>query len=497
MSDSDNVILAIDQGTTGSTVLILDQSMTILGRATTEFRQIYPKPGWVEHDPEDIWTSVKRSTEQVLTQTGISPKRIAAIGITNQRETTVIWDRATSQPIYNAIVWQCRRTSEVCAKLREAGLEDVVREKTGLVIDPYFSGTKVAWILDHVDGARARATIGELAFGTIDCYLLWRLTNGLVHATEVTNASRTQLFNIRSGRWDPELLDAINVPDKILPRVCSSSEIYGQTSGLDFLPDGIPISGMAGDQQAALFGQACFEAGQTKCTYGTGAFVLMNIGHTITTSTRGLLTTVAWRIGDQEMVYALEGSVFIAGAAVQWLRDELKIIESASAIEALARTVPDSGGVKVVSAFAGLGTPYWNADARGAIMGLTRGSNRAHIARATLEGMAHQVTDVLEAMEADTNHSVQDLRVDGGAAANDLLMQMQADLVDTRVTRPTHLETTAMGAAFLAGLGVGFWQNANEIRDRWQEAGTFKSQMSPESRISERRSWSQAVKRLL
>ena len=492
----DGVILAIDQGTTGSTVVVMDRALEVVGRATTEFPQIYPRPGWVEHGPEAIWASVEQSVRTALDGAGISGSLVRAIGITNQRETTIVWERATSRPIHNAIVWQCRRTTDSCRALKAAGHEPRVRALTGLVLDPYFSGTKVAWILDHVEGARARAERGELAFGTIDSYLLWRLTSGAVHATEVSNASRTLLFDLHANAWSDELLELLRVPRTVLPEVRSSSEVYGHTHGLGFLPDGIPIAGIAGDQQAALFGQACFAPGQAKSTYGTGAFVLMNAGTTPVASTRGLLTTVAWRLGDGPTVYALEGSVFIAGAAVQWLRDELRVIDRAADIEALARSVNDAGGVIVVPAFAGLGAPHWDPDARGAIFGLTRGSGRGHIARATLEGIAHQVADVVEAMAADAGRDLVGLRVDGGAAANDFLMQIQADFLGSEVRRPTILESTACGAAFLAGLAVGYFAGLDDITARWREDALFSPRLSAAARDEARVHWKNAVKRL-
>jgi len=493
---ADGVILAIDQGTTGSTVVILNRELEVVAKATTEFPQIYPKPGWVEHGPEAIWGSVEQSLRTALDGAGLSADDIRAIGITNQRETTVVWDRATSRPIYNAIVWQCRRTADVTRELNAAGHAPRVRELSGLVLDPYFSGTKVAWILDHVAGARARAERGELAFGTIDSYLLWRLTSGDVHATEIGNASRTLLYDIHATAWSDELLELLRVPRAVLPEVRSSSEVYGHTRGLGFLPDGIPIAGIAGDQQAALFGQACFEPGQAKATYGTGSFVLMNTGETPVASERGLLTTIAWRLGDGPTIYALEGSVFIAGAAVQWLRDELRVIDKAPEIEALARSVEDSGGVIVVPAFAGLGAPYWDPDARGAILGLTRGSGRGHIARATLEGIAHQVADVALAMAADADRDLAGMRVDGGAAANDLLMQMQADLLDAEVRRPTILESTACGAAFLAGLAVGYFTGLDDIAARWKEDARFAPELSKDERDVARDRWKNAVGRI-
>ncbi len=501
-SPAPGLVLAIDQGTTGSTAILVDAELNVRGRATTEFPQHYPRPAWVEHQPEEIWASVQASVAVALRQANVDASQIQAIGITNQRETTVVWERDTSRPIHPAIVWQCRRTTDICRSLKEAGHEAFVRERTGLVLDPYFSGTKVAWILDAVPDARARADRGELAFGTIDSYLLWRLTGGAVHATDPSNASRTLLFDLHTANWNDALLDLFRVPRSVLPEVRSSSEVYGVTRGLDFLPDGIPIAGIAGDQQAALFGQACFEPGEAKATYGTGAFVLMNTGSTPIPSRHGLLTTVAWRLGpvagaeSRPLQYALEGAVFIAGAAVQWLRDELRIISRASDVEALARSVPDSGGVTVVPAFAGLGAPHWDPDARGAILGLTRGSSQAHIARATLEGIAHQVADVVLAMAADSGRPATALKVDGGAAGNDLLMQMQADLLGTDVSRPAFLETTAFGAAFLAGLAVGFFASPDEITARWREATRFKPALDAADRDARRASWARSVARL-
>ena len=495
MSDRE-LILAIDQGTTGSTALLINSELKVVGKANQEFPQIYPQPGWVEHDAQDIWESVRDAVAEALKQANAQASQIRAIGITNQRETSLLWDRATSEPIHNAIVWQCRRTSERCSELRAAGHETLVRDRTGLVLDPYFSGTKAAWTLDHVPGARARAQAGELAFGTIDTYLVWRLTAGSIHITDVTNASRTMVMDIHRGVWDAELAEMLDLPMSILPRIVSSSEVYGETQGVDFLPDGIPVSGIAGDQQAALFGQACFEPGQAKSTYGTGAFVLMNTGTQAPKSENGLLTTIAWKLGEGPTVYALEGSVFIAGAAVQWLRDELKILESAADIEPLAASVEDSGGVWVVPAFAGLGAPYWDAEARGAILGLTRGSNRGHIARATLEGIAHQVADVVEAMSADSGRSLEGLRVDGGAAANDLLMNIQSDLLGTEVARSAILETTGLGAALLAGLAVGFWSSTDEITKRWAADRSFAASGDRAERENQRKSWREMVNRV-
>ena len=495
MSDR-GLILAIDQGTTGSTALLINAELQVVGKANQEFRQIYPKPGWVEHDAEEIWESVQGAVTRALAEARATTDQIQAIGITNQRETSLLWDRATSEPIHNAIVWQCRRTSDRCAALRAQGHEELVRERTGLVLDPYFSGTKAAWALDEVPGARARAEAGELAFGTLDTYLVWRLTAGDVHITDVTNASRTMVMDIHRGVWDEELARVLDVPLAVLPKIVSSSEVYGATRKVGFLPDGIPVAGIAGDQQAALFGQACFEPGQAKSTYGTGAFVLMNTGEEAPTSENGLLTTIAWKLGDGPTVYALEGSVFIAGAAVQWLRDELQIIESAPHIERLAGSVEDAGGVWVVPAFAGLGAPYWDPEARGAILGLTRGSNRGHIARATLEGIAHQVADVVEAMSADSGRSLDGLRVDGGAAANDLLMDLQANLLGAEVARSAILETTGLGAALLAGLAVGFWSSTDDIRTRWAADRSFAPGGDDAARVVKRDSWREMVNRV-
>ncbi len=487
-------ILAIDQGTTGSTVLVIDQQLEIRGRHTEEFPQIYPRPGWVEHDPTAILRSVEVALAGAIDAAGIDPAEIAGIGITNQRETTVLFDRDDGRSLHNAIVWQCRRTAERCAELKTAGHEGLFRQRTGLVLDPYFSGTKLAWLLDHAEGARQRAAGGELAFGTIDTYLVWHLTGGASHVTDVSNASRTLLMNLETLDWDDELLAILDVPRSVLPEVRSCSEIYGTTKGFAGLPDGIPVAGMAGDQQAALFGQACFEVGEAKCTYGTGAFLLMNTGDTPVHSDNGLLTTVAWRIGDQ-VAYALEGSAFIAGAAVQWLRDGLGLIESAPDVEPLARQVGDSGGVYFVPALTGLGAPHWNPNARGVVCGITRGTTAAHLARATLDGIAFQNADVLGAMERDLGQSLTSLKVDGGAAANDLLMQIQADLLGVEIVRPELLETTALGAAFLAGLAVGFWPNTDAVRASWREDRRFRRDMDT-AEVEERLTgWRDAVKR--
>jgi len=465
-------VIAIDQGTTGSTVLVLDERLEVRGRGYREFPQIYPRPGWVEHDPEAIWASVCAALGAALA--GIDPASIAAIGITNQRETTVLWDRKTTRPVHPAIVWQDRRTAERCAELTAAGKAPRVRELTGLTIDPYFSGTKLSWLLHNVAGAAAAASAGDLAFGTIDSYLLWRLTGSAVHATDVSNASRTLLFDLNTLAWSDELLELIGVPRTVLPAVVASSGTVGTTQGVPGLADGIPIAGLAGDQQSALFGQACFAPGDAKCTYGTGAFILMNTGDRPIASTAGLLTTVAWKLASGELRYALEGSAFIAGAAVQWLRDGLGFFTSASEVEALAASVPDSGGVIVVPAFAGLGAPHWRPDARGAITGLTRGTTRAHLARATLEGIALQNVDILRAMERDAGRPLTVLKVDGGASANDLLMQFQSDVLGVEIARPELVETTALGAAFLAGLGTGVWKDQAQMKQTWREQKHFK-----------------------
>ena len=465
-------VIAIDQGTTGSTVLVLDEHLAIRGRGYKEFRQIYPEPGWVEHHPDDIWDSVLAALAQALKD--IPAGSIAAIGITNQRETTVMWNRWSGAAVHNAIVWQDRRTADRCAELKAAGKEDRVKHLTGLTLDPYFSGTKISWLLANVPPLAEAARGGAIAFGTIDTYLVWRLTTGAVHATDVTNASRTLLFDLRELAWSDELLELFGVPRSVLPSVVPSSGMIGTTKGVPGLPDGIPIAGIAGDQQAALFGQACFAPGEAKCTYGTGAFILMNTGDQPVASKSGLLTTVAWKLGTGELRYALEGSAFIAGAAVQWLRDGLQFFSSAAEVEALASSVPDSGGVVVVPAFAGLGAPHWRPSARGSITGLTRGTTRAHIARATLEGIALQNVDILNAMARDAGRPLARLKVDGGAAANNLLMQFQSDVLGVEIARPALVETTALGAAFLAGLGSGVWKDQDAIRKTWKLERTFK-----------------------
>ncbi|MCW5832114.1 MAG: glycerol kinase GlpK [Labilithrix sp.] len=456
MSATPRKLLAIDQGTTGSTAIVLTLEGETLGKKTVEFPQHFPKPGWVEHDAEQIWKSVEEAVSGALSAARIAGTDIGAIGITNQRETTLLWDRRTGRPVHRAIVWQCRRTAELCDRLKADGAEPLVRRKTGLVIDAYFSGTKIAWILDAVSGARARADRGELAFGTIDAFLVHRLTGGAVHATDVTNASRTLLMDIDALAWDDEMLRLFGVPASVLPKIVPSAGPIGETRGVSFLPDGIPITGIAGDQQAALFGQACFGEGDAKCTYGTGAFALMNVGKTPIASGHGLITTVAWQLGGEDAAptYALEGSAFIAGAAVQWLRDGLGLIATAADIEPLARKVESSEGVAFVPALAGLGAPYWDQSARGTITGITRGTTAAHLARATLEGIAFEVWDLLEAMTKDAGRELVALKVDGGAAKNDLLAQFQADVAQVRVVRPTEVESTGRGAAMLAGVGA-------------------------------------------
>ena len=458
-------IVALDQGTTSSRAVVMDHDANIISVSQREFEQIYPKPGWVEHDPMEIWATQSSTLVEVLAKADINSDQIAAIGITNQRETTVVWERETGKPIYNAIVWQCRRTADICEQLKRDGMEEYVRKATGLVVDPYFSGTKVKWILDHVEGSRERAKRGELLFGTVDTWLIWVLTGGLVHATDPTNASRTMLYNIHEGRWDEELLRLFDIPASMMPEVRPSSGSFGETS-YPGLPAGIPIAGVAGDQQAALFGQCCFAPGQAKNTYGTGCFMLLHTGHEARTSSHNLVTTVAASSPEAAaagLEYALEGSVFVAGALIQWLRDELGIIGSAAETEALAKSIPDTGGVYIVPAFTGLGAPWWEPDARGAIFGLTRGTGRAQIARAALEALAYQVSDLATAMADDAGGALGVLNVDGGASANNFLMQFQADLLGCELRRPQNLETTSLGAAYLAGLATGFWSGTDEL----------------------------------
>ena len=488
-------ILTIDQGTTGSTVLLVDKLGNVCAKAYSEFAQHYPKPGWVEHDPELIWTVTLRVVQEAIRTAKIQPTQIRGIGITNQRETTVLWDKETGKPVHNAIVWQCRRTAHICEELRAQGLEWRIREKTGLVLDAYFSGTKVKWILDNVPGVRVRAEAGEILFGTIDTWLLWKLTGGKVHATDYSNASRTMLYNIKDLCWDEEILAALDIPAQILPEVKPSSYCFGMTEA-SLLGAEIPIGGIAGDQQAATFGQGCFERGMAKNTYGTGCFMLMNVGDTPVQSANGLLTTIAWGI-DGKGEYALEGSVFIAGAAIQWLRDALELFKNSADSEALAVEVSDTEGVYFVPAFTGLGAPYWDMYARGGILGLTRGTGKAHITRAALEAMAYQTRDLLEAMQKDSNVTLQELKVDGGASANNLLMQFQADMLNTRVSRPTIVETTAMGAAFLAGLAVGFWQDRNAIAALMQLDRVFAPTMEVKRREKLYGGWKKAVERTL
>lgn len=487
-------ILALDQGTTSSRAILFNRQGQIIRIAQQEFTQIYPEAGWVEHDAEEIWTTQLNCAREAIAAAGISASDIAAIGITNQRETTVVWDRATGMPIHNAIVWQCRRTASICDTLKKEKFDRVIRKSTGLVTDAYFSGTKVAWLLDKVKGARKRAEAGELAFGTIDTWLIYRLTGGKSHVTDVSNASRTLLYNIRKERWDKTILERLQIPESILPTVKSSSEVYAETSP-ELFGAPIPIGGIAGDQQAALFGQACFKPGMMKNTYGTGCFLLMNTGEQATTSKTGLLTTIAWRT-DGQTEYALEGSVFIAGAAIQWLRDGLQIIASAPETEALATAVSDNHGVYFVPAFVGLGAPYWDQDARGAITGLTRGVTRSHIARAALEAMAYQTRDVVECMQKDSGIKARELRVDGGATRNDFLCQFQADLLGIPVVRPVITETTALGAAYLAGLSVSFWKNEKEIASQWQVEKRFEPQMKRGERDRLYNGWLDAVSRV-
>jgi glycerol kinase len=486
-------ILALDQGTTSSRAIVFDRAGRIRAVAQKEFEQIFPRPGWVEHDPNEIWSSQAGVAAEAVTRARVTPADIAAIGITNQRETAIVWNRRTGEPIHNAIVWQDRRTAALCDRLRQEGFEPVIRRKTGLLLDSYFSGTKVRWILDHVEGARDLAKRGELCFGTVDSWLVWKMTGGALHITDATNASRTLLYDIHTGEWDDELLDILGVPRSMLPEVRSSSEVYGATAGNIFARE-IPIAGIAGDQQAALFGQRCTERGMSKNTYGTGSFMLLNTGTEAVESEHNLVSTVAWKIGDRTE-YALEGSVFITGAVVQWLRDGLQIIRSSADVEALAASVEDSGGVYLVPAFAGLGAPHWDPYARGTMVGITRGTGMGHIARAALEGIAYQVADVLEAMRADSGIEIRELRVDGGAAANDLLLQFQADILGVPVVRPKVFETTALGAAYLAGLAVGFWSDQAEISEQWQQDRVFAPAMERDRVDRLRDGWSRALER--
>lgn len=485
-------ILSLDQGTTSSRAILFDRKGKIINTAQKEFKQIYPKPGWVEHDPNEIWSTQASVAAECVAKEGLNGLNIAGIGITNQRETTIIWDARTNKPIYNAIVWQDRRTSQYCDSLKKDYAKKI-QEKTGLIIDAYFSASKIKWILDNVKGARKKAEKGLLRFGTVDSWLIWQLTRGKVHITDVTNASRTMLFNIHTLQWDEELLKLFNIPKNMLPEVKSSSEVYAKTVTTLFATK-IPISGIAGDQQAALFGQLCTKKGMVKNTYGTGCFIMMNTGEKAVLSSHKLLTTIAWKIGD-EVNYALEGSVFVAGAAIQWLRDGLGIIKKASHSEKIAKEVKDNGGVVFVPALTGLGAPYWDQYARGTLIGITRGTKKGHIVRATLEAIAMQTQDVIDAMLADTNNSAKELRVDGGACANNLLMQIQSNISDINVIRPKTLETTALGAAFLAGLAVGYWDNIEAIQSIWKKDKIFESKMNSSTRITNRKVWKKAIKR--
>ena len=489
-------ILALDQGTTSSRAILFDHDGKIMNIAQKEITQIYPKAGWVEHDPMEIWGTQIGVAREVIETFGIRPEAIAAIGITNQRETTVIWDKNTGKPIYNAIVWQCKRTADMCSDLKTRGLEPYVRANTGLVIDAYFSATKIKWILDNVEGARQKAEAGELLFGNIDTWLIWNLTRGKVHVTDYSNASRTMLFNIKDLKWDEKLLAELDIPRSILPEVVPSSKVYGYTDESVFGGTLIPIAGAAGDQQAALFGQACYQPGMAKNTYGTGCFMLMNTGSNMILSKNGLLTTIAWNI-DNKLEYALEGSIFMGGATIQWLRDELKLIDEAKDSEYYATKVSDSNGVFVVPAFVGMGAPYWDMYARGTILGLTRGANRYHIIRAALEAIAYQTRDVLEAMQQDSDIALKELKVDGGAVANNFLMQFQSDILGVPVSRPEITETTALGAAMLAGLAVGFWNNKQELSDKWSLNRSFTPEMEVDSRNKLYKNWQKAVSRAL
>lgn len=486
-------ILALDQGTTSSRAIVFNHDGGIVAVAQREFQQIYPKPGWVEHDPMEIWSSQNSTAAEALSRANLPTDAIAAVGVTNQRETTIVWDRRTGKPVYNAIVWQDRRTADYCGQLKRDGLEAMVSEKTGLRIDPYFAGTKVRWILENVDGVRARAEKGELLFGTVDSWLVWQLTGHKVHVTDITNASRTLFYNIDQDDWDDDLLELFGVPRSMLPEIKSSSEIYGEVEK-NLYPAGVPIAGMAGDQHAALFGQACFTPGMAKNTYGTGCFLLMNTGEAPVRSKNNLLTTVAWRIG-KKTEYALEGSIFIGGAVVQWIRDELQLVRTAQELDKLADSVRDAGGLFLVPAFAGLGAPHWDPYARGAALGMTRGTNRAHFCRAALESIAFQSGDLITSMEKDSGLSLTEMRVDGGAARSNPLLQFQADLLQEQVVRPKCIETTAMGAAYLAGLAVGFWESRETITQNWETGLTFEPQRDPAEMAALRKGWEKALKR--
>ena len=484
-------IMALDQGTTSSRCILFDKKGNMCSVAQKEYKQYYPKPGWVEHDPKEIWSSQISVATEAMSKISVDAEDIHAIGITNQRETTIVWDKKTGEPVYPAIVWQCRRTADMIEKMEKDGMSELVRKKTGLIPDAYFSGTKLKWILDHVEGARERAKNGELLFGTVDTWLIWKLTKGKVHVTDYTNASRTMLFDIHERKWDKEILEYLDIPECMLPEVKPSSCIYGYTNE-NLIGGRIPIAGAAGDQQAALFGQTCFRAGEAKNTYGTGCFLLMNTGEMPVSSKNGLVTTIAWGI-DGKVVYALEGSIFVAGASIQWLRDEMKFIDSSTDSEYMARKVKDTNGCYVVPAFTGLGAPYWDQYARGTIVGLTRGVNKYHVIRATLESMAFQVNDVLEAMKADSGINLTSLRVDGGASANNLLMQMQADISNAPVNRPVCVETTAMGAAYLAGLAVGYWDSMDDIKRNWAIDRVFEPEIEADLRGKKLKMWKKAV----
>lgn len=485
-------VMAMDAGTTSNRCIIVDRSCRPVSVAQKEFTQIYPKAGWVEHDPLEIWDTQLAVAREAMEKAGIKAEDIAAIGIANQRETTIVWDKETGMPVYNAIVWQCRRTAELCTKLEAQGNVDMIKNKTGLKIDAYFSASKIAWILDNVDGAREKAEAGKLLFGTVDCWLIWKLTGGKVHATDYSNASRTMLFNIHDLCWDEDILKLFNIPKSMLPQVVENSAVYGETSP-ELLGGSIKIAGAAGDQQASLFGQACFDPGDAKNTYGTGGFLLMNTGETPVESSNGLVTTIAWRIGGKT-IYALEGSIFVAGAAIQWLRDEIGLVETAPDSEGCAMAVEDTNGVYLVPAFVGLGAPYWDAYARGSIVGLTRGANRNHIVRAALESIAYQTCDVLRAMESDSGIKLGSLKADGGGCANNFTMQFQSDITGSEVRRPACIETTAMGAAYLAGLAVGYWCSIDDVRANWMVDGVFIPQMSAEAAQEILSGWHKAVK---
>lgn len=486
-------IMALDQGTTSSRAILFDKKGNVAHVAQREFTQLFPKSGWVEHNPSEIWSSILSVIATVLSENNIQPSQIEGVGITNQRETTVVWDKHTGEPVYNAIVWQSRQTAEICEQLKEAGHEELVREKTGLLIDAYFSGTKVKWILDNVEGAREKANNGDLLFGTIDTWVIWKLTEGAVHVTDYSNASRTLMYNIYDLKWDEELLDILTVPASMLPEVRPSSEVYGEVAEKHFFGESVPISGIAGDQQAALFGQACYEKGMVKNTYGTGCFMLMNTGEEAVRSKHGLLTTIAWGV-DGKVEYALEGSIFVAGSAIQWLRDGLRMFKNSADSEGYATKVENTDGVYVVPAFVGLGTPYWDSDVRGAVFGLTRGTSKEHFVRATLESLAYQTRDVLDAMQTDSGIDLTTLRVDGGAVMNDFLMQFQSDILNVPVDRPAVNETTALGAAYLAGLAVGFWESKEQVKEHWNLDKKFEPNMEDATREQLFTGWHKAVK---